>query len=167
MRDMKIYVCVLPYLGILMCVIALFTPAAYFENRIWNHEIIIWIWGYFQDTFNSTVSTGFFTYPIQLAPSVIISIIIVLSISYIGVGLIKHRNDLKKGSINILEYIIPAISIISIIVFWMVGMEKAEQAIYGISMWGRYVPGFGVIGLFIGACLIIIGSLLTKYVKTT
>ena len=167
MRDLKIYVWILPYLGVIICIIALFTPAAFFKNIIWNHEIIIWIWGYFQDTFNSTVSTGFYTYPIQLAPSVIVSIIIILSISYIGVGLIKRRNDLKKGSINIFEYIILAISIISFTIFWMVGMEKAEQAIYGISMWGRYVPSFGVIGLFIGAGLIIIGSLLTKYVKTT
>jgi hypothetical protein len=167
MRDLKIYVWILPYLGVIICVIALFTPAAFFENIIWNHEIIIWIWGYFQDTLNSTVSTGFYTYPIQLAPSVIVSIIIILSISYIGVGLIKRRNDLKKGSINIFEYIIPAISIISFTIFWMVGMEEAEQAIYDISMWGRYVPSFGVIGLFIGAGLIIIGSLLTKYVKTT
>jgi flagellar motor component MotA len=48
----------------------------------------------------------------------------------------------------------------------MVGMEEAEQAIYAISMWGRYIPGFGIIGLLIGANLIIFGSILNKYLKT-
>lgn len=166
MRDLKIYVWILPYLGVIMCIIALFTPAASFKNIIWNHEIIIWIWGYFQDTFNSTVSTGFYTYPIQLAPSITASTIIILSISYIGVGLIKHRNDLRKRSIKIPEYVIPAILIISITIFWMVGMEEAERNIYDLSMWSRYIPSFGLIGLFIGACLIIFGSLLIKYIKT-
>jgi len=166
MRDMKTYVWILPYLGVIMCIVAMFAPAAYFENVIWNHQITIWIWGTFQDTFNSVVTVGIYSYPIQFVPSVVASALIILSILYIGVGLIRHRNDLKKGSINLAEYVIPAICIVSSLIFWMVGMEIAERNIYDISMWGRYIPGFGVIGLFIGACLIILGSVLTKYVKT-
>ena len=45
-------------------------------------------------------------------------------------------------------------------------MEIAERNLYDLSMWGRYVPGFGVIGLFIGAGLIIFGGLIIRLNKT-
>lgn len=162
---MKKYIHIVLYIGILLCIIALFTPAAYFENVVWNHKIINWIWGLFQDTFNETVTGGFYNESLQLIPSIIASTLIVLSILIVGIGSIKYKNDLKKGSIKLFIYIIPAICILSSIIFWMVMMEIAEQEIYDISMWGRYVLGFGVIGLIIGASFIILGSLLIKYVK--
>ncbi|MHA1509490.1 MAG: hypothetical protein ACTSO6_12390 [Promethearchaeota archaeon] len=165
MRDLKRDVWIVPYLGLIICSIALFTPAAFFENIIWNHEIIKWMMGFFQNTFNSIVNVGFYEEALQLVPSVIASSIVILSILIIGIGLSKHRNDLKKGSINLPKYIIPAICIIGSTTFWVVMMEIAERNIYDLSMWGRYVPSFGVIGLFIGAALIIFGSLLTKFIK--
>lgn len=165
MRDLKKYAWIVPYLGILTCSIAIFTPAAYFENVIWNHKIIFWIWGLFQDTFNSTVTVGFYQDSLQLLPSIIGSSIILASILIIAIGLIKDRNNFNKGSINLSKYIIPAICIICSTIFWMIMMEIAERNIYDVSMWGRYVPSFGVIGLFIGASLIIFWSLLTKFTK--
>ena len=166
MRYLKRDLWIIPYLGIITCSIAILTPTAFFENVIWNHEIINWIWGYFQETFNSTVTGGFYRDPIQLVPSVITSSIIFASILIMAIGLVKHRDNLKKGSINLPKYIIPAIFIISSTIFWMVMMEIAERNIYDLSMWDRYVPGFGVIGMFIGAGLIIFGSLITKFIKT-
>ena len=167
MRDLKRDVWIVPYLGLIMCSIALFTPAAFFENIIWNHEIIKWMMGFFQNTFNSIVNIGFYEEALQLVPSVIASSIVILSILIIGIGLSKHRNDLKEGSISLPNYIIPAIFIIGSTIFWIVMMEIAEWNIYDLSMWGRYVPGFGVIGLFIGAGLIIFGSLITKFIRTS
>lgn len=165
MRDLKDYIWFVPYIGLIMCSIALFTPAAFFENVIWNHEIIKWIMGFFQNTFNSVVNVGFYEESLQLVPSVIASSIVILSILIIAMGLIKRRNDLKKGSISLPKIIIPATCIISSAIYWMTMMEIAERSIYELSMWSRYVPGFGVIGLFIGADLIIFGSLLTKFIK--
>jgi len=165
MQNLKRNVWIISYLGIIMCSIAMLTPTAYFENVIWNHENIIWIWGFFQESLNSTVSEGFYTDLNQLVSSVIASSIIIACIFIIALGLVKHRDDLKKGSIDLTNYIIPAICIISSTIFWMVMMEIAERNIYDISMWDRYVPGFGVIGMFIGAGLIILGSLLTKFIK--
>lgn len=165
MQNLKRKVWIISYLGIMLCSIAMLTPAAFFENVIWNHEIINWIWGFFQDTFNSTVSGEFYRDLNQLVPSVIASSIIIVSILIIALGLVKHRDELKMGIIDLPKYIIPAIFIISSTIFWMVMMEIAERNIYDISMWGRYVPGFGVIGMFIGAGLIILGSLLTKFIK--
>ena len=167
MRDLKTYIWVGPYLGIILCSIALFAPAAFFENIIWNHEIINWIWGLFQDTFNSYVTNGFYEDPLQLIPSVITSSVILISILILCMGLVKHRDDLKKGSINLSTYIIPAVCIIISAIFWMVMMEIAERSIYDLSMWDRYVPSFGVIGLFIGAGLIIFGSLIIKFIRTS
>ena len=166
MRDLKRDVWIIPYLGLIICSIALFTPAAFFENIIWNHEIIKWMMGFFQNTFNSIVNIGFYEESLQLVPSVISSSIVIFSILIITIGLIKSRDNIKKGSINLSLIIIPAICIISSTIFWMIMMEIAERNIYDLSMWGRYVPGFGVIGLFIGAGLIIFGSLITKFIGT-
>ena len=121
---------------------------------------------YFQDTFNTVVTAGFYENPIQFAPSFTATALIILSILYIGRGLIKRRKDLIKGEVKLPEYLVPSICIISSIIFWMVGMEIAERNIYSISMWSRYIPGFGIIGLLIGANLIIFGSILNKYLKT-
>ena len=51
--------------------------------------------------------------------------------------------------------------ILSMIV-WMVIMEVGEFESYDISMWNRYVPIFGVVGMFLGAGLIIMGYFLIK-----
>jgi hypothetical protein len=165
MRNLKTFVWVILYLGVFVCSIALFTPAAFFENIIWNHKIINWIWGLFQDTFNSAVTSSFYEDPIQLVPSVITSSIVLISILFLGIELLRHRDNLKKGLINLFIYVIPAACIIFSTIFWMVMMEIAERSIYDISMWSRYVPGFGVLGLFIGASLIIFRSVLTKLIK--
>ena len=165
MRDLKSFAWIVPHLGLVMCLIALITPAAYFENIIWNHEIIKWILGFFQNTFNSIVNFDFYEESLQLVPSVLSSSVDILSILIIAIGLIKYRNDLKKGSINLSLIIIPAICIISSTIFWMVMMEIAELNIYDFNMWDRYVPGFGVLGMFIGASLIIFGSFLNKLIK--
>lgn len=162
MRNLKTFFWLLPCIGLILCSIALFTPAAYFENVIWNHEIIKWILGFFQNTFNSIVNVNFYEDSLQLVPSIVTSSIVILSILIIALAMVIDRNDLKKGSINLFKYIIPAICIIISTIFWMSMMEFAERTMYDLSLWNRYVPGFGVIGLFIGACLIIFGSVLTK-----
>jgi hypothetical protein len=44
----------------------------------------------------------------------------------------------------------------------MIMMEIAELQLYGLSMWSRYLPHFGLIGMFLGATLIICGFFLIK-----
>ena len=41
-------------------------------------------------------------------------------------------------------------------------MEIAELLIYDLSMWNRFLSSFGVIGMFIGAGIIISGFVLIK-----
>ena len=167
MRESKTFIWVIPYLGLIICIVALFTPTAYFENIFWNHEIINWIWGFYQDTYNSIVTTAFYEEPIQILPSIISCIIIVFSIIIIGLCLIRYNKDIRRGLIKLPIYLVLALCVIASVILWMVMMENAEQTIWGISMWGRYIPGFGLIGLFLGAILIIIGSFLIKFIKIT
>lgn len=44
----------------------------------------------------------------------------------------------------------------------MIMMEIAELEIYDLSMWKRYTPNFGVIGMFLGTSLIISGFVLLR-----
>ena len=167
MRELKAYIWVIPYLGLIICLVALFTPTAYFENVFWNHEIINWIWGFYQDTYNSIVTIAFYDEPIKILPSIILSTVIVISILVCGTCLIRDNKDIRKGLIKLVIYVGSALCVIASVILWMVMMEIAERTIWGISMWGRYIPSFGVIGLLLGSVTIIIGSLLIKYIKTT
>ncbi|MHA1933072.1 MAG: hypothetical protein ACW96X_11050 [Promethearchaeota archaeon] len=45
-------------------------------------------------------------------------------------------------------------------------MEIAELSIYDLSMWDRYIPNFGVIGMFLGAGFIITGFIVIKKFRT-
>jgi len=74
----------------------------------------------------------------------------------------KHRNDLKKGIIKLTTSLIPAILTIISMITWMILMEIAELRLYDLSMWNRYLPSFGVLGMFLEAGLIISGSFLIK-----
>ena len=168
MRDLKKSLWILPFVGVVVCTIALFTPAAFFENRDWNHTIFNWIWGYYYDRVNSIVYqriivvNSFYSDPLQLLSSVIFSIIIIICIGIIGLSAYKHRKDFKNGIIKKKYSLIPALVIIISVITWMITMEIAELAIYDLSMWERYTPNFGVIGMFLGSILIISGFVLIR-----
>jgi len=49
MKEFKNYLWIVPFIGGIICIIAFLTPAAFFENRQWNHTIFRWIWGYYYD----------------------------------------------------------------------------------------------------------------------
>ncbi len=166
MRNFKGYSWIIPILGNITCSIALFSPAAFFENIVWHHQITNWIWGYYSDKLNLTITSGFYTNPLQFFPSIISSLIICSSILMIFIGLIKDKSILKQGSFNFSKYILFGIVIITSTILWLMMMEFAEVQIYDLSMWSRYKPCFGVIGLFLGGALIILGSILTKFLTS-
>jgi hypothetical protein len=162
MKDIKNYFWLIPFIGGIICLIAFLTPTAIFENIIWNHSIHNWIWGYFYETLGLTSVSRFYNDPLQLISSVIASTIIITCIMIILALNIKNRNSLKKGIISSASSLVPAILIIITTATWMIMMEIAELQLYDLSMWGRYLPNFGLIGMFLGAGLIISGFLLLK-----
>ena len=168
MIDIKLYFWMIPFVGVVICSIALFTPAAFFENQIWNHTIYVWIWGYnvnkLVSVFDQSVSidSQFYSHSLQLIPSLISSSIIIISIIIIAFSVYKHRKDFRDGKIKITQSLIPVILIIISTIIWMLSMEIAELSIYDLSMWDRYIPNFGVIGMFLGAGFIITGFIVIK-----
>jgi len=168
LRNLKNYIWTLPFIGALICIISFFTPAAYFENIVWNHTIINWIWGYYYDKLVSrydqsiTIENGFYSEPIQFISSFITSVIIVFCILIIILYSYKNRTNLKNGIIKSITSLFPAVIIIISTITWMIMMEIAELQIYGLSMWDRYTPNFGLIGMYIGATVIIVGFILIK-----
>ena len=163
MKHLKYYLWAIPFVGTTICLIALFTPAAFFENIVWNHEIYNWIWGYFYEKLPlGDIVSRFYTDPLQLISSLLASIIIITCILIVIMSNYKNRNDLKKGIVNPSTLIIPSILIIITTSMWMILMEIAELQLYDISMWNRYIAHFGVIGMFIGAGLNITGFFLIK-----
>ena len=169
MRDLKNYIWILPFVGVFTCIISLFTPAAFIENRYWDHIIIKWMWGYYHDNRvfsiggqGLTVESRFYSDPLQLLSSVTFSLIIIVCIGIMGLSAYKHRNDFKNGIIKKKYSLFPALVIIISVIMWMIMMEIAELVIYDLSMWTRYTPNFGVIGMFIGTILIITGFVVIR-----
>ncbi|MHA2325642.1 MAG: hypothetical protein ACXACB_09595 [Promethearchaeota archaeon] len=173
MKDIKQYFWMIPLLGAVTCFIAFITPVASFENRIWNHTIYVWIWGFYFDrlvsVFDQSVSidTQFYTHPLQITPSLVFSSIIIVCITFVIYSTYKHRKDYKDGKTKAIQSVIPGLIIIICVIIWMVMMEFAELSIYDLSMWNRYIPNFGLIGLYLGAGLMIVGFLLIKKFKLT
>lgn len=161
----KKYIYIIPYLGLGLCWLALLFPAAYFENVLYHHQIIKWIWGFYQDTLSLDVNIGFYSFPLQIYSSIIISSINVICLLTVLIIFYLNKNQVKDGTIKLFKYILPPIVVIISTIIWMLMMEVSEQLIYGISLWGRYIPCFGLIGIFLGAVLIIIGTILIKIMK--
>ncbi|MFX1571593.1 MAG: hypothetical protein ACFFB0_02510 [Promethearchaeota archaeon] len=168
MKELKNYLWLIPFIGVIICIIALLTPAAFFENRQYNHTIYRWIWGFYYDKLISnfdqsvTIESRFFDNPLQLISSAITSTIIIACVIITLLSAYKRRSDLKNGIIKAKTFLIPAILIILSMITWMTLMEIAELQLYDLSMWNRYFPSFGVIGMFLGAGLIIVGFFLVK-----
>ncbi len=163
MRDLKNHLWTLPFIGIIICFTSLLTPTAFFENTFWNHLIYNWLWGYFYEKLPSdVVIRRFYNDPLQLFSSIFATIIIIVCLLIIITSFYKNRDKLKSGIINPFTSILPSIFIIIIMSIWMITMEIAELQLYGISFWLRYLPNFGLIGMFLGAGIIICGFLLIK-----
>jgi hypothetical protein len=162
MKKIKNIIWFLPFAGIIIITFAFFTPTAFFENRAWNHTLSNWIWGFYYDQLNQTITIGFYSNPLQFLPSVISSVIIILCLGIIGFSSFKHIKDFKNGRIEVNYTVIPSFLIIIVVVIWMIMMEIAELVIYDLSMWNRYIPNFGVIGMFLGTLTILSGFVLIR-----
>lgn len=47
-------------------------------------------------------------------------------------------------------------------IVWIVGLEINAQMVYDVSIWTNLNPGFGVIGMFLGGILSLIGHVVSK-----
>jgi hypothetical protein len=160
MKNLKKFTQTLPIIGVIICSIAFFTPASFFENIVWNHTIINWIWGFYSDQYNMTIINRFYSHPLQIIPSLICSVIFIVCLGITGI--LSYKIIKKKEIMKTKYLLIPPILMILSVIIWMIMMEIAELVIYDFSMWNRYIPNFGLIGMYLGSLIIIIGFTLVK-----
>ncbi|MHA1292872.1 MAG: hypothetical protein ACTSQJ_09420 [Promethearchaeota archaeon] len=174
MREYKDYIWIFPYIGGIFCIIAVLTPAAYLN--IFGMSSNIWMWGLTIGIF-SIMWGNFYSEIFGLICGIICSIVIFTC----GVLIIKSANKVRLGKKEFNRYqkkwlLLGIYSILAVIV-WIIIIDLSFQMyinnLYGsyyyygsfnFSFWSFFSPGFGVIGVFIGGGLTIVGSVLTKSV---
>lgn len=157
MDKYKNYIWSIPLIGGIISLIALLTPAAY-DSSMENYYYY-WIWGFVSYKIGYIEHIGFDEYILSLIPSIICSSILITSM----VILIISSNKYRKGISNMRLF--PGILIITITIVWILLMEIADLIQFGSSFWEPFYPGFGVIGMFIGGALSIIGYAVQKKIR--
>jgi hypothetical protein len=154
--SIKEYDWAFPLVGGIIALIALLTPAAYYST--FSGSMNVWMWGLFSIYAYGYGSISTFTQdPGELFISISSSILVLISIIVIISKANKTRNYGDKS-----KWLGASISLIIGTIFWIVGMEINGQIFASVSIWSILNPGFGVIGMFFGAILAIIGHGVNK-----
>ncbi|MFX1504369.1 MAG: zinc ribbon domain-containing protein [Promethearchaeota archaeon] len=157
---MKDYIWAFPVAGGVIALIAFLTPAGYLSS--YYGTLNVWIWGLFSVNEYGYGSIVRFTQdPGEILVSIIGSLIILVSIG----KLISSGRNLKSG-IHDKSWAGPSAALIIGIIVWMVGMEINAQISVGISLWSNLSPGFGVIGMFLGGIIALVGYGVSKRMPT-
>ncbi len=165
MSIKKNYFWVPPLIGGILSLISLATPAAYFSQM--GNSIYVWMWGFLSiklyGYYGYITETAFTDNMNLLIPSIICSLIIFIG----AVTLIAFANMNRKGTTNVQEvknkwYFLSILLIITT-AGWMIVYEVLAQVEVGFSWWENMDPGFGVIGIFIGAVISLIGTAVSSY----
>lgn len=165
MVEIKKFLWLFAFLGGLIALIALLTPAAGFNYRspTFDSDFYLWMFNlFFSHRFEGGIHTTrieFDTHMISLIPSIICSLLIIIS----SIISIITANKYRKGVLDTkISWLVSAIVIIIATIIWMIMMEVSRRVLYGHEFWGILYPCFGVIGPFIGAGLEIVGFILMK-----
>ena len=161
MGEIYDYVWGFPLVGAILGIIAMLTPAAYVME--FGSSFYLWMWGLVSFQIYGYYGMTVYTDNILIIiPSVIISIVIVISIIALLASANKCRKDKKEGNIGNSRGLTPSILIIVSTIAWIISIEIVYMS-GGMSFWGLTSPGFGVIGMFLGSALTIIGYAVSKY----
>jgi len=185
--EIKDYIWPLPSIGGIIAIIAILFPAAYFEFRNPDNffdfrYVELWMWNlvYISGRWFSNLAFGLafglhgssidislnFNY-FNLIFGLLFSCIIIIVSSFT----IFYANQVRKRKVNpskaIKLWFLFAIIMITSVIGWMISQEFFIQqtSTYNdipFSFWTHFTPGFGVIGPFIAALLILINILIAK-----
>jgi hypothetical protein len=162
------YFWIAPLLGGMLSLISLLTPATYLT--IYNQEIYIWMWGlgsfnYFEpfDPTGGEFRIEFIRNKFLLSSSIICSflvlfcaIVLLILANLYRIGK-REFNEVKKS-----WYCLSVLLIITTAI-WMIIYEVVNFVETSESWWDVMDPGFGVIGIFFGAMISIIGTAIANY----
>ena len=161
MSKIKDYIWTLPLIGGILALGAFFAPAAYAVES--EEYIYLWIWAllsyqyydYYWDEFDRGVI--FSENPDVLVPSIICSVLIILSILVLIGSSLYYRKRMKDRKVNPIVWLGASLCILGSTIGWIVAIDNGMSSPSLPSFWSFFNPGFGVIGMFIGLILPIIG----------
>ncbi len=169
MVEIKNYIWIIPLIGGIIILIALVTPAAY--NYDYSGFYYIWSWGLFAyedrrpfvDYFGKNNKfIGFNDNFVILITSICSSLFVLFCALIIIKSAIKYKKDTQEERKTLEKCLVPSTILISFSVVMVSLIEILFINCYERSFWGSYFPGFGTIGMFIGAVLTIIGYYISK-----
>ena len=174
-----------PVLGGIITIIALLTPAAhYISDDTMYYGIYVWMWGLLMRRELGHISMKIFNrrwddfveyWGLELfgiVPSMVCTVLIALG----SIVLLRTAQKVKKGKMDEDKaaklWTIVALINIGATIFWIIWIEFYYAGVYQIILgqivmsapeeghtgfWAFYNVGFGVIGVFIGAAIALIG----------
>ena len=155
---------ILPILGGITSLIALLFPAVYIDIVIFifHIEIYVYLYGYMVIIINGRIyDSGYIGGGFLLISIICTMVIIISSIIFIGT---KKREAWLGMAISQMVAVLLWLSII-IIIFSNFVKEIEQELDINISFWDVFSLGFGIIGVFIGSILVIIGFFVSKPTK--
>lgn len=154
-QKIQSYFYIFPIIAILSIVIALITPTAVYINSVSGVLIEIWDFWMFGYTNYYYYETGYRVFwtsaPFPLLASVILTSIVSITIIH-NVERVARK---KYQSYN--TFLGYGILLICGAILYMI-LEEIYLAFYDFQFWATFIPGFGIIGCFIGG-----GFLLASY----
>ncbi len=167
------YLFFLPYIGAAFAVGALFAPAvSYVIKTIYEPSHALWIWGLYSEItcLNPGAWRCMGTYSMSTdLPVSIIGIIISIIIAYLGIRSVfkaRRYGQEEKYIDNI--FIKYGVIILICITIWVIfaeiyyffnGFRDFEAP---FSFWSYFPPHFGIIGVYVGGFIILIGPIIHK-----
>ncbi|UCC19316.1 MAG: zinc ribbon domain-containing protein [Promethearchaeota archaeon] len=161
MGDIRNYSWAFPIGGGFLAIIALLTPSAYYSD--YYQTFNFWMWGLVSyqiyDYYYGSQNIVMFTdVPQTLSLCIICSILIIICIIGILSSGSSYRRKMRSNISDKAKWLAPSILLIIGAIIWMVGMEIISLTTpYPTSFWSTINPGFGVIGMFLGGAVSIIG----------
>ena len=165
MVDIKNLVWGFPLVGGLIIIISFLTPAATFsyQESSFYSEFYRWMLDFYiaYDYMDGILTTTRFGLSTSITGhiSYIISFLIIGLTILLLVSVIKYKKRDLFPKFNLLGF---PILIVVLTIAWMVMKEISTILSYNHSFWGLLSPGFGIIGLFLGAGLQIVGYIFLK-----
>ena len=159
------YYWVFPFTGSIIILISFLTPAAYFiyQTPTYSTDFYRWMLDFYM---SHVYEYGIHSYYMDINTSLtgylsfICSGLIILSSVFVLINANKFR---KEKKVSKAYWFISALLIISLGSFWMIMKEVSTINSFHHSFWGLLSPGFGIIGIFLGASLEILGFLLVRF----
>jgi hypothetical protein len=143
--------------GGILALLAFLTPTAYLSD--YTGSFNVWMWGLVSfELYGYGSITTFTDNPSLIGISAVCSILVIISIiAMIGVGASSRNSGYSGGG-----WVAPSILMFLATIGYIAGYEMTYLEGIGYSFWSTVNPGFGIIGIFLGGIISIIGYGVTK-----